>query len=120
MLALRSRLRQIALATALVVGLLSGASASAETLVFSPTVKLTFVYPYNSGVYFAITGSTVDSNSTCPNYFEIRDTEPNFYPKLSGLLTALSTNASVRVVFDDDFTGCWTPVDRFQIDPPSP
>jgi len=89
--------------------------AQAENFVWADGYRtITQFYP-DSDLQFYLSGDTIDTNSSCPNRFVVRHTDPNYNVKVATLLTAWENDRTIKVKFDADDTGCGTDVDLFKV-----
>lgn len=92
------------------------ANAQAENMIWADGYRtITSVYP-DSDFQFYLNGDTIDNFSSCVNRFVIRHDDPNYKVKVATILTALSNGKKVKVKFDEDYTGCATPVSMFKVE----
>ena len=104
----------VVLAIVFMVGTLG--FAQAENFIWASDYRLiTEAYPDNGDFYFYLPGNTIDSNSSCPNRFVIRNTVYDYKDKVASLLSSLKNERRVKVLFDDDDTGCATNVGMLRI-----
>ena len=88
-------------------------AADAQDWAWSPTRNISSVYPYDSGLIFVLSGTAFTTNSTCTNRFAIDVNDSNYNTKVATLLTAYSLGTAIRVVYDDTYSDCNVPVNRF-------
>lgn len=115
---MRNGVKLIGIVVWAIVSLMVVQTAAAETWVYSGGRYVTTAYPHNAGFRFALDGAILNSgscSSTGNNLFNIQSTDPNYYAKVSGILTAFAEHKSVNILYDEDSTDCFTPVERFQI-----
>ena len=90
-------------------------SASAVDWRNAESRKITMIYPNSGGFSFSVDGPLADTNSSCPNRFHIGLSDVDREAKISSIITAFSADFTITVVYDHDYAGCGTTVDRFLI-----
>ncbi len=112
------KLLTLTLTLTLIIGTLClfSAKAQAENMIWADGYRtITNVYP-DSDFQFYLGGDTIDNSSSCPNRFVIRHNDPNYEVKVATILTAWANNKRIKVKYDDDHTGCGTPVSMFKVE----
>jgi len=77
---------------------------------------ITQIYP-DTDFQFYLDGATIDTNSSCPNRFVLRNYYDNYEILVATILAVYQNGDQVKVKFDDDETGCGTTVTMFKAMP---
>ena len=100
---------------------ISATTAHSATYAWTSRVYVRFLYPLDNSFVFATEGNVViNKNSSCQgetnkNNFIILTDDPNYKAKVASIMLAFETGRPLKLLYQSDYKGCYTPVKRFSV-----